>query len=224
MLKTQNARKRKKLKQYRIYLLLLCILIFPAKASALDAFHVKYVIDGDTVILENNRHLRYIGIDAPEIFHKENKAQAFGYAARDYNQKIINKKKIYLVYDREKTDAYDRLLAYVFDKDNNFINRLLLLEGYAYYLCIPPNTRQHELLLKAQRTAMMEKRGIWGQWTAREKAYIGNKNTKRFHLPGCSFGKRIGKHNRIEFNSAWQAFWEGYAPCKQCLSVGPSAR
>ena len=206
------------------YLLLLCILLFPVKASALDAFYVKHVIDGDTVILENDRHVRYIGIDAPEIFHKENKAQPFGYAARNYNQRIIGNKKIQLLYDQEKKDAYNRLLAYVFDPDKKFLNRLLLLKGYAYYLYIPPNTQQHKILLKAQREAMTAKRGLWGQLTAREKIFIGNINSKRFHLPHCSFGKRIRKKNRIEFKSKWDAFWEGYAPCKQCLSVGPLVR
>jgi micrococcal nuclease len=202
-------------------LFLLCILIFPAKASALDAFQVKYIIDGDTVILENNKHVRYIGIDAPEIYHKENRAQAFGYAARDYNRKIIGNKKIYLSFDREKKDAYNRLLAYVFDGDKNFLNRLLLLEGYAYYLYMSPNTRYHEILLKAQRTAMTAKRGLWGQWTVQQKTYIGNINTKRFHLPSCPYGKRIGKDNRIQFKGLWEAYWEGYAPCKRCVSAMP---
>ena len=206
------------------YLIFCYILIFPINVSALDVFHVKHVIDGDTIILENNRHVRYIGIDAPEIYHKENRAQAFGYAARDYNQRKIGNKKIYLSYDREKKDAYNRLLAYVFDRDKNFINRLLLLEGYAYYLYKSPNIRFHDVLLKAQRAAMTAKRGLWGQLNDQDNVFIGNVNTKRFHTPSCPFGKRIRKINRTEFTGKWEAFWEGYAPCKRCMSVTPFAR
>jgi micrococcal nuclease len=208
----------------QVQLLHLWVLLFPAGALGLDAFWVKYVVDGDTVILENGRSVRYIGIDAPEIYHKENRAQVFGYTARDYNRRMIADGRIYLSYDREKKDAYNRLLAYVFDKDKNFLNQLLLLQGYAHCLYIPPNTRQHEVLLKAQRTAMTEKRGLWGQWTAAQQTYVGNTRTKRFHLPGCPHGQRIGKNNRIHFKGLWEAYWEGYAPCRQCLSVSPLSR
>ena len=201
------------------YLLLLCILIFPASAAAQDAIGVKYVIDGDTVVLENNRHVRYIGIDAPEIFYKNNMAQPFGYAARDYNQKLVKDQKVYLSYGRQKLDAYGRSLAYVYDMDKRFINRLMLLKGYAYCLYLPPNIRYHVLLLKAQQTAMNERIGIWAHAVADEKTFIGNMQTKRFHLPTCPFGKRTAKRNRIEFKSHWDAFWEGYAPCKRCLSL-----
>jgi micrococcal nuclease len=68
---------------------------------------------------------------------------------------------------------------------------------------------------------MTDKSGIWRQWTVQEKAYIGNAHTKRFHLPGCPFGKRIGKNKRIQFKRLWEAFWEGYAPCKRCMPDGP---
>ena len=101
---------------YVTYLIFLYILLFPGMVFARDGFYVKQVIDGDTITLDNNRRLRYIGIDAPEIYYKEKKAQPFGYAARTYNQLLIGNSKIYLMYDQEKMDVYHRLLAYVFDR------------------------------------------------------------------------------------------------------------
>jgi micrococcal nuclease len=32
---------------------------------------VKWVADGDTIILRDGRHVRYIGIDTPEVAHKD---------------------------------------------------------------------------------------------------------------------------------------------------------
>ena len=205
-----------------IVLIVCCTLLWCSLgALAQDGAYVQHVIDGDTVVLRTGRHLRYIGIDAPEIFHKENTAQPFGYAARDYNRQLVENGKVFLVFDREHKDGYQRLLAYVYDKDQRFINRLMLLHGYAYYLYVSPNTRYHDLLLQAQRTAMKEGRGIWEQGTAQKNIFIGNTKSKRFHLPACPFGKRLKYRNRIEFHSKREAFWEGYAPCKRCLPVGP---
>jgi hypothetical protein len=32
-------------------------------------FYVKWINDGDTIVLADGRHVRYIGINAPEIDH-----------------------------------------------------------------------------------------------------------------------------------------------------------
>ena len=113
----------------------------------------------------------------------------------------------------------------MFSIEKKFLNRLLLLKGYAYYLYKPPNIRFHDDLLKAQREAMIAKRGLWEKLnTLQDLVFIGNVRTRRFHTPECPFGKRIRKRNRTEFRGEWQAFWEGYAPCKRCMSVNSLTR
>jgi len=32
---------------------------------------VKYVIDGDTLVTEDGEHIRFLGIDSPEIWKKK---------------------------------------------------------------------------------------------------------------------------------------------------------
>lgn len=50
--------------------------------------------------------------------------------------------------------------------------------------------------------------------TNTEKYYIGNKNTKKFHLPSC---KTLPKpKNQVRLNSWEQAVNGGYLPCKNC--------
>jgi putative cell wall-binding protein len=44
--------------------------------------------------------------------------------------------------------------------------------------------------------------------------YIGNKNTKKFHLPTCS--SLPAEHNRVCFSTREEAISAGYEPCKIC--------
>lgn len=48
------------------------------------------------------------------------------------------------------------------------------------------------------------------------KKYVGNKNTKKFHLNTCSYANEISSSNKIYFNSRQDAINQGYIPCKVC--------
>ncbi len=47
-------------------------------------------------------------------------------------------------------------------------------------------------------------------------SYLGNSNTKKFHVASCGHAKRIASHNRVNFNSREEAANSGYVPCKVC--------
>jgi micrococcal nuclease len=210
----------------RKYLLHLCLILSSALligATAVEQkwISVKWVSDGDTIVLSDGRHVRYIGINAPEIAHDNHKAEAFGYAAKKYNESLVRLKNVRLEFDKEKYDRYGRLLAYIFLLDGTFINKKMIEKGYAYVLHRRPNVKYDGVLLKAQRDAMSAKQGMWRNWNTKEgKEYVGSKRSKRFHLKTCPCGKRIEKRNRILFTRKWDAFWSGFAPCKQCMAGG----
>jgi micrococcal nuclease len=206
-----------------IYLICLIILFFPAQTLAMDAHHVKRVVDGDTLLLDNNRFVRYIGINAPEVQHGNEPAEPFGIEAKNHNVRLVGNREIYLMYGREKADRYGRELAYVYTAENIFINQKMLEQGWAYCLFNPPNLRFHDLFLKAQRLAMQGQQGLWCGWEVKTLNLVGSKRSKRFHREACPFGAQIGKSNRIFFSSLWEAFWAGYAPCKKCFPKGPFA-
>jgi beta-lactamase superfamily II metal-dependent hydrolase len=46
------------------------------------------------------------------------------------------------------------------------------------------------------------------------KEYIGNKNSKKFHLPSCS--TLPAEQNRVYFKTREEAINAGYVPCKRC--------
>ncbi len=56
--------------------------------------------------------------------------------------------------------------------------------------------------------------------TATEKPsdtqYIGNKNSKKFHLTTCSGAQSMSEKNRIVFSTRSEAVQNGYEPCKTC--------
>jgi micrococcal nuclease len=196
---------------------LVFILVLSGQSLAQSWYAVKWVNDGDTIVLTNDLRVRYIGIDAPEIGHAHQAAEPFGYAARSFNAELVASKKIRLEFDEERHDSYGRLLAYIFLADGTFVNALLLQSGLAYCLYRRPNAKYSALLLKSQQQAMQAKTGIWQSWKNKSENLIGNRSSRRFHLANCPFAKTIAPGNRIIFSTKWNAFWSGYAPAKECV-------
>ncbi len=185
---------------------------------------VKWVADGDTVVLQDGRHVRYIGVDCPEIDHANHRAAPLGYEARALNRKLTEGWELRLVFDRDRFDRYGRTLAYVYRRDGLFINAELLEKGYAWVLYRHPNAAQAQSLLAVQRAAMQKGRGLWRWVDAAEapvRPYVGNRRSKRFHTPDCPNGDAVSTTNRVAFANQWQAFWSGYAPAKGCLVFPP---
>ena len=186
-------------------------------SSAQTWYTVKWVNDGDTIVLTNGWRVRYIGINAPEIDHENQKAQPYGYKARSFNKKLVLSQKIGLEFDEERRDRYGRLLAYIFLEDGSFLNSRLLKNGLAYYLHRRPNVKYDKRLMKIQQEAMKFRKGLWHNWKEKQGWYIGNQNSRRFHLASCPLSQKIKWKNRMVFSAKWDAFYAGYAPAKNCI-------
>jgi len=206
------------MKRY-IALTFICLsLIQPQHTCPVDTgYPVKWVVDGDTVVLSDGRKIRYLGINTPELEHDGHQAEPFAEDARRFNATLVDRKEVRLEFDKERSDQYGRTLAYVFLRDGTFVNAEMLSHGYAFLLYHPQNRKYDSILLRSQRAAMLAKYGIWKNWRESPKAYPGSKLSRRFHLSTCAFGKRIKPQNRIIFQKQWDAYWEGYAPAKRCL-------
>jgi micrococcal nuclease len=219
-MKVTSSQRQATMKRYIILTFICLILIQSQGAGYADTRHqVKWVIDGDTIVISNGHKVRYIGIDAPELAHDDHEAEPYGFEAKKFNASLVNRKIVRLEFDKERYDQYERLLAYVFLKDGTFVNAEILSIGYAYLLYHRPNIKHNSAMLQSQREAMSAKKGIWKNWTEHKKNYVANKRSRRFHLPTCPYGKRIKPRNKIVFQKKWEAFWEGYAPAKRCMPV-----
>jgi micrococcal nuclease len=206
---------------FRVVLFIIVTLVCVFQASADEFISVRRVYDGDTIELENGMHVRYIGINAPEIAHQDKRGELFGPEALAFNEKIVLSRPVRIQGDQEASDQYGRRLAYVFLQDGTFVNQEMVRNGLAYVLYKFPDITYDAVFLKSQQEAMKAGKGMWKNWKEKPADYIGNKKSRRFHLKSCALGRRTSKQNRIQFGRKWDAFWEGYAPCKKCMGQLP---
>lgn len=122
---------------------------------------VVKVIDGDTVILQGNRRVRLLGINAPEIESRHRPAEPGGISAKNWLQKKLQGRSVYLEYDQQNHDRYKRILAHLYLPDGEHINLSLLKRGLATANLLPPNLLHSEAIIKAQQQAETQKLGIW---------------------------------------------------------------
>lgn len=194
------------------------LMVIGCNTAQAEMFKVVHVDDGDTVILSNQKHIRYIGINSPEIKHGEKPAEYYGGEARDFNKKMVFGKKVRLKFDSQKKDKYGRLLAYVYLEDGTLVNLELIKEGCAHVLFVSPNTLHYEGLLNVQRIAIEQHKGMWPKVLATGGKYcVGNQHSRIFHRPECTFAKRITVQNKMKFTTKKDAFMMGYSPCRRCL-------
>jgi micrococcal nuclease len=115
------------------------------------------VIDGDTIIIERGIHVRYIGIDTPEL-HPQ--AEPFAIEAYQANRALVEGKLIRLEKDVSETDRYGRLLRYIYI-DDTFVNAELVRLGFAVAKAYPPDTKYQVIFERMAAEARAAKRGIW---------------------------------------------------------------
>jgi endonuclease YncB( thermonuclease family) len=141
-------------------------------------FAVSEVIDGDTIIVDDGKssHVRYIGIDAPEVARQDSPGDPLGDEATEFNRKLVSGKRVRLEFDNERYDVYGRTLAYVYAEGVS-VNEELLRNGLALPLFIEPNGKYKSPYYEAAEEAKREKRGIWGSLdhmkpTAGNRAFV----------------------------------------------------
>lgn len=178
---------------------------------------VQTVVDGDTIILADGRKVRYLGIDTPEMGRDHRPPQFLAQAAKQFNARLVQNQELRLEFDKEHYDQYGRLLAYLFLPDDRMVNAALVRQGLARVYLFPPNLRYRQLLVAAQRQAMQAHRGIWQRpLIADESYYVVNTRSLRFHRPHCRASKRISRQYRLILANPWDAYLQGYSPCRLC--------
>jgi endonuclease YncB( thermonuclease family) len=206
----------------RITLTLLLALIacgWISPAADADSLRVKvhWVDDGDTIVVTGDERVRYLGINTPEVAHKDEPGEPYGGEAKAFNKKLLQGRWINLELAEQQRDPYGRLLAYVFLADGTFVNGELVRQGYAHLLRKQPKLRYWERLLALQRQALKEKKGMWSLPVVMpEKFYIGNKRSWIFHRPHCQFGRKTAAGNRLRFRDRYEALYHGFSPGRRC--------
>jgi len=124
---------------------------------------VTRVIDGDTVVVTGDRHVRLIGVDAPETKDPRRPVGCFGKEASRFLTSLLPAgTPVRLVGDVEQDDRYGRLLAYLYRRaDGLFVNAELVRQGFANVLTIAPNVAHTDEFAGLARDARLEGHGLW---------------------------------------------------------------
>ncbi len=178
---------------------------------------VRWVIDGDTLVLESSARVRLLGIDAPEMGKDGGPSEFMAAESREALIGLTRDQPLRLEYDAHRYDRYGRVLAYVFTPEGLNINVDLVRRGLARVYFHPPNWRFKGELLAAQKEALEARRGIWSRPLKQDEPfYLANRSTFRIHRPNCPLAKDIAPHNRVKMPSLKEAYLEGYSPCRSC--------
>lgn len=143
-----------------LILLSVFILLFNSLNFGVEIHKVVEVIDGDTVVLDSGDHVRYLGIDTPEIHHPTKPKQCYGDEATKRNQELVEGKYVFLERDEEDRDKYDRLLRYVYVGFTS-VNAELVREGFAYSYYYPPDLKYYKQYAQLELGAKKANIGLW---------------------------------------------------------------
>ncbi len=127
---------------------------------------VSRVVDGDTIVvaLDGEAYVvRYLGIDAPETVRPDWPVEPFGPEASQFNKQLVEGKTVWLERDVTETDQFGRLLRYVWLEDGRLVNAVLVEEGYARAVILPPDLKHADEIVSLQREARAKERGLWAR-------------------------------------------------------------
>ncbi len=124
---------------------------------------VKYVHDGDTVRLADGRSVRLIGLNTPEMARDGRPAEPLAEAARDRLRGLVREAgmRLDLRYDVDREDRYGRTLAHAYLPDGRSVSAILIGEGLAAALTVPPNVTSWACYMATERQARGSGRGLW---------------------------------------------------------------
>ena len=125
---------------------------------------VTGIVDGDTVLLQDGREVRLVGIQAPKLPLGRNKFRKWPLAdrAKSAVKALTLGRTVFLAYGGLRIDRHGRQLAHLTLDDGRWVQRILLSQGLARVYSFPDNRALVAELLTAERVAREARAGIWG--------------------------------------------------------------
>ena len=180
---------------------------------------VTAVIDGDTIILDDGRHVRLVGVNCPEQGHAKRPDEPWATTATAYTRARLLNKKARLVIGPQHQDRHHRTLARVFAEDGQDIQAGLLERGLASTIAIAPNVDHADEYLRIERVARRQAIGLWGDAYYKPKSAQGlSDQTRGFQFVRGRI-QRIGKSRRYIYlglskrfsiriaHKMWRQYW-----------------
>lgn len=194
--------------------------VYPSLPAGATKVQVRNVYDGDTLTLTDERRVRFLGIDTPELKEK----QPYAEEAKAYTKNLCTKQAdLWISHEPtagyEKEDHYGRLLCFVWVKNPGGSGYLCVNEGIvhqglanAYSPSNSAKLHNWDKLIALQNEARTAKRGLWS--TFQDFVVYKTANGSAYHKKDCTHLSRT--KNLIQIKAS-QATSEGLHPCRTCL-------
>ena len=175
-MRQKKKSNRRWIQIFLLWIAVLAVLLVPRieqEPGERTACRFLRVVDGDTIEVQYGQEsakVRLIGVDAPESVHPNAEQNTqHGQLAMEYAKDLLSEVTyVYLEFDEEKYDSYNRLLAYVYLEERvdfeESLNYRLVQDGYAVNSEYRPNVKYADELQRACEDAQREQRGLWMYW------------------------------------------------------------
>ena len=192
--------------------------VYASLPEGAEQHRVRNVYDGDTLTLIDERRIRLLGSDTPEIKER----QPFAQEAKAYTKDRCDKKDIWISYEPggDKKDHYGRLLCFIWvpaEGGNGYlcINEGIIAAGYAsaYHPGKGKHLHNWEKLIALQKQAREEKRGLWSSFE--DFLVVKTANGSAYHKRSC---EHLANVRNLTEMKASEATEKGLHPCRTCLS------
>lgn len=123
--------------------------------------------DGDGKVTHAGEKVRLLGIDAPEMHYSRKNTtgqdEPYAKAGTQLVEELVLHRRVYLEFDEERYDIYDRTLAYVYldPKRQTMLNTLLLEKGLAKVFFIRKSRRYEAEFHQLEEAAQAKRLNLW---------------------------------------------------------------
>lgn len=168
---------------------------------------LQYFIDGDTLVLTDERKVRVLGINAPE---SRPSPQPKALAATQAAQSLLPANtKLWLYSGIETTDRHGRVLAHVVTQTGTNLAEHLLSNGLAASSAVHPNTRCAEHYLRLEMQARNNKLGLWREshpWQIIDKRLEKKSSGFRLVTSTVSSIEHDRKHHHLQLENGLRVY------------------
>ena len=192
--------------------------VHPSLPAGAEKHRVRNVYDGDTLTLTDERRIRLLGIDTPEIKDK----QPFAQEAKAYTKALCDKKDVWISFDPggDKADHYGRLLCFIFvpaEDGSGYlcVNEGIIAAGYAgaYHPGKGKHLHNWNKLVALQSQARKDKCGMWS--TFQDILVVKTANGSAYHKRSCEHLSSVRNLTEMRASVATE---KGLHPCRSCFS------
>ncbi|MBU4306178.1 MAG: thermonuclease family protein [Candidatus Omnitrophica bacterium] len=139
---------------------------------------VKEVLEGDTLLLENGKQLKLLGVDTPENQKctkllsdaklsgiQTEVLEVMANEALQFTRNMVEGKRICVEFEETQADRYGTLLGYVYIiGEDVFLNAEIIKQGYTPLVNLALCLRYQDLFKELHEDIVSKSSGVWKQW------------------------------------------------------------